>query len=136
MKTCSKCKQTKSLTEFAIAKTKPDGRSPDCKECKRIYNKEYYKKNYNDERIRLQKRKDSQWEKIEKFLHEVKTKCSRCGENRFAALDFHHKDPSTKEIAIAEAFNRSWSLERVKEEVNKCEVICSNCHRVEHWGIV
>ena len=132
MKNCSKCKVLKSLEEFAVAKTKADGRTPDCKECKRAYNKNYYSENYDAERIRLKRRQNEQRQVLEQYFREVKTKCSRCGEGRFAALDFHHKDPSTKEITLSEAFNRIWSLEKVKKEVNKCEVICSNCHRVEH----
>lgn len=136
MKICSLCKQNKPMTEFAVAKTKADGRSYDCKQCHRDYNKVYYKKNYKAERERLEKRQKEQRQKLEQMLHEVKTKCGRCDESRFAALDFHHKDPLTKEITVAEAFARNWTVERVKKEIDKCEVICSNCHRVEHWGMM
>lgn len=135
MKTCTKCKELKSIEEFAINRTKADGRSPSCKECKRSYNKDYYKNNYDAERVRLKKRQEDQWQILDNFFRRLKTKCSRCDESRYAALDFHHKDPSTKEITVAEAFRRNWNIERVKKEIEKCEILCANCHRVEHTNV-
>jgi len=56
-------------------------------------------------------------------------KCEICGYNRcIAALEFHHKDPTQKEFGIAsKGYTRSW--ERVKAELDKCQLVCSNCHR-------
>ena len=56
-------------------------------------------------------------------------KCERCGYNRCnAALDFHHKDPSQKDFGIAaKGHTRSWDA--IKKELDKCELVCSNCHR-------
>lgn len=58
-------------------------------------------------------------------------KCNRCGYNVHpAALEFHHKDSSEKEFNIARYCNKKWEV--VEAEVLKCELICSNCHRIEH----
>ena len=61
-------------------------------------------------------------------------KCIACGYNKCSrALDFHHIDPSTKEFGIAQkGYTRSWS--RVKDELDKCMLLCSNCHREVHAG--
>ena len=57
--------------------------------------------------------------------------CSICGyDKHYAALDFHHKDPDKKDFSISQNSNMSW--ERVKRELEKCILICSNCHREIH----
>lgn len=56
--------------------------------------------------------------------------CVRCGWNEnIVALQFHHKNDD-KEFSIANGANKSW--ERVKDEVAKCELLCANCHNIEH----
>jgi len=57
-------------------------------------------------------------------------KCERCGEGRWYCLDFHHRDPTTKEFTVGESVRRSWKV--IKAEIAKCEVLCANCHRAEH----
>lgn len=57
-----------------------------------------------------------------------------CGEAHIAALDFHHLDPSQKEIRITDAAMRGWSIEKLKNEISKCIVLCANCHRKLHWN--
>jgi len=59
-------------------------------------------------------------------------KCEICGYNKYAgALDFHYRDPLQKEFAIgAKGYTRS--LEKIKEELDKCQLLCANCHRELH----
>ncbi len=59
-------------------------------------------------------------------------KCQCCGYNKcIAALDFHHLDPSEKDFSIAHKRGSSFT-EEIKKELDKCVLICSNCHREEH----
>ena len=62
-------------------------------------------------------------------------RCAKCDYDRCsAALEFHHEDPDFKEFGICESGNtRSWDA--VKEELDKCVLLCSNCHREAHHGI-
>lgn len=62
-------------------------------------------------------------------------KCIVCGYNRcVSALAFHHIDESKKEFGIASyGYSRSW--DRVKAELNKCVLLCSNCHAEHHEGM-
>ncbi len=59
-------------------------------------------------------------------------KCENCGYNKCeAAMDFHHPDPSQKELGIGSG--KFFSFEKVKKELDKCTLLCSNCHREEHY---
>lgn len=59
--------------------------------------------------------------------------CETCGETDIACLDFHHTDPESKDISIARVVTNGWSKERILTEINKCVVLCSNCHRKLHY---
>lgn len=59
--------------------------------------------------------------------------CSNCGYNRCGAcLDYHHKNPATKECRI---LARDWKLgtPRILAELEKCVLLCKNCHYEEHY---
>jgi len=59
-------------------------------------------------------------------------KCIRCGHTGNAAtFEFHHRDPSKKDFGISTGNTNSW--EKVKKEVDKCDLLCSNCHREIHY---
>lgn len=61
--------------------------------------------------------------------------CQICGYNRtIAALDFHHKKSEGKDFGLSQnGLTRSW--ERTKKELDKCVLLCANCHREVHAGI-
>jgi hypothetical protein len=62
-------------------------------------------------------------------------KCSRCQyDTCLEALDFHHKDPSNKLYNVGRDMYEV-GMKLIKEEVKKCVLICSNCHRELHAGI-
>lgn len=61
-------------------------------------------------------------------------KCVQCGYNKsMAALEFHHIDPNIKEQNIAKYSTRQWDA--VKVELDKCILVCANCHREIHENI-
>lgn len=54
-------------------------------------------------------------------------KCQLCGYDKCRrALGFHHLNPKTKKFTIGTGHSRSWK--RVKEELDKCILVCANCH--------
>ena len=60
-------------------------------------------------------------------------KCQKCGLDlisNFFAADFHHLDPKLKSFAISDIRDKSWSV--ISDELKKCILLCSNCHRNEH----
>lgn len=76
--------------------------------------------------------------KIRRWLDEYKQtlKCSVCEESCWVCLDFHHVDPSTKDKPLSVIVRSASTIEKVKEELAKCVVLCANCHRKHHAGIV
>ena len=67
-----------------------------------------------------------------KAINYLDGKCLRCGYNKYPeVLEFHHRNPEEKEFNVsAKGHCRSW--ERVKKEIEKCNLICANCHRETH----
>lgn len=60
-------------------------------------------------------------------------RCKICGETHPACLDFHHKGDDKKLFNICEAVSRGYSDSVIWAEIAKCEVLCANCHRKEHY---
>jgi len=59
--------------------------------------------------------------------------CTKCGENHPATLDFHHHTPHPDNIKINKLVKfRRYGFAK-KEIIEKCIVLCSNCHRKHHW---
>lgn len=56
--------------------------------------------------------------------------CSRCGFDDPRALEFHHRNPEEKIASVASMLASGW--ERLMREVAKCDIICANCHAIEH----
>ena len=69
---------------------------------------------------------------IKKVLVDYKGgKCQYCGYDKsLRALQFHHLDPNIKDFGISENFTRG--IPKLKEEVDKCILLCSNCHAELH----
>ena len=57
-------------------------------------------------------------------------KCLICGESRTVCLVYHHRDPSRKKFQIGDI--SGWSLEVIYQEMQKCDLVCANCHRIIH----
>jgi len=70
------------------------------------------------------------------WLNGIKTDlgCAKCEEKRTPCLEFHHTEArkGNQELRISYLV-RSWSRERILEEIKKCIVLCRNCHALEHW---
>lgn len=59
--------------------------------------------------------------------------CKKCGwKECLLGLEFHHRDDKEKSFTINENYTLSWS--RLKEELDKCDLLCANCHRLAHYN--
>lgn len=107
-----------------------DRKSPAAQENARVHRRRWYEDNRQHAIGRVAERKAA----IRAFLAEVKAgmSCVRCGEDDPACLDFHHRDPAAKELHIGRVAGAGWSLARIKAEIEKCDVLCANCHRKLH----
>lgn len=65
-------------------------------------------------------------------------KCIRCGYifngQNIAAFEFHHTNPQEKDFKIGNVGNKSWKS--IVHELAKCELLCANCHSIEHSNIL
>jgi len=73
-----------------------------------------------------------------KFIHEKGGKCSKCGEKyngkNAAIFDFHHRDPKTKQFNLGINTMQNKSKKVLLIELEKCDLVCANCHRLIHGG--
>jgi hypothetical protein len=96
--------------------------------------KEYSRKHYlaNQETIIEKNRKNKAELKAEWSAFKRTLKCTKCGFDHIAALDFHHEDPSTKEHNVNRLISNKL-FKKAYEEIKKCVVLCANCHRIHHY---
>lgn len=111
------------------------------REKKLAYHSEYNKKWYQNPENALQKKVDAKvWRKKIKernrefFENYRKTHpCEKCGENHISCLDFHHKNKELKDREVSLMVHKGMSLERIMKEIEKCMVLCRNCHAKLHY---
>lgn len=126
-KQCSKCKENKNRDEFHKTKVSKDGLNIWCKECQKNHKKEHYK-SYKENYLSNNYQRRKWFYDLKKSL-----KCNRCGFSHPAALDFHHKDKDQKLFNISKQYHGNPKLkDEILNEISKCEVLCANCHRIEH----
>lgn len=114
-KICSQCKHDLPITEFY---SKPNRLYSSCKSC---FNKQCQKR----------------W--IQRKINAIQYKgssCTDCGlhlENtHYSVFEFHHLDPSQKDFDWSKL--RLLAATTIKVELNKCILLCANCHRIRHYS--
>lgn len=101
--------------------------------------KEYYHKNKEKSKQRAKISAKKHLEKWRSILKETNgdIKCKECGYDKcFAALEFHHRKSREKKFQISALFRKKPTPKRVellKEELKKCDLLCSNCHKEIHF---
>lgn len=129
MKICCRCKSSKSVDEFGKYAKSKDGLFPQCKECKREYDKEYYKSKAGRKESIKESNEARRQNRIT-FIGEYLSSnfCVDCGETDIRVLDFDHVR-GTKITEVTRLVAITAPIETIIEEINKCEVRCANCHR-------
>lgn len=94
----------------------------------------WYYKNKAIHIARVRRHEKESRVKVRKWLDDYKMlkTCSKCGFSHPKALDFHHVDPLSKEESVSSAVTQGWSISRIKKEIEKCILLCANCHRIYH----
>ena len=133
-KTCPRCEIIKTGAEFAKNRSRPDGLDTYCKECRRNLDRDRYQR--SDKRRRyLAESNSKQRDKNQRFVTRYlrNKQCIECGFDNSIALDFDHVNPDQKTLAVSEMANTSYSIQRIKQEIRKCRILCSNCHRIHTY---
>lgn len=108
--------------------------TPEYREKNRKYQNDWYHQNKES----ALKTRSQRLSKLRQQYRDYKlTKsCIKCGENHPACLDFHHPDPSLKDVNPSSLMTRKgWSFEKIAAELDLLEVLCSNCHRKVHFDL-
>lgn len=130
LKFCSKCSMEKLIELFSIRSHATGKRNTWCKSCIKKYDKERHKRLH----AKIIVQKVARREEIKHWYRNLKVnlECEKCPENHPACLTFHHVHPIDKEITISQAVSWCWSKKRILKEMEKCIVLCSNCHLKFH----
>lgn len=116
MKQCSNCKEYKPEKEFYWKDKAHTILNSKCKLCSNARMTELRRERY----ILVQEYKTSKG-------------CAVCGEKRHWVLDLHHRDGKEKEDTVSNMLRKNVSWEKIQEELDRCEVLCANCHRDYHY---
>jgi hypothetical protein len=95
------------------------------------YARKYYQANKEKTRLRTQRSRARYTKEFIDFKSRLA--CTKCGFNHYAALDFHHviRNPANKKITdLIRAGRIDFAMEEI---MNKCIVLCANCHRIHHY---
>lgn len=118
-KICSSCRESKLIDDFYVRPDRSDKYQSYCKSCFNTYCKE-------------------RW--VSKKYQAVEYKGSCCEDcalhvkdTQICVFDFHHLNPLEKEFNWKKLRLRSW--DSIKKELDKCALLCANCHRVRHFEI-
>lgn len=145
LKTCSKCGKPEGEVTFSIEKTRSGkllARS-DCKDCRSRYTKRYQQDNLEyfksksktrrrEKKILIREAASKSRQLRYALIKEIKESnpCTDCGRYYpYFVMDFDHRDPSTKLVGVATISKRLVRWERVLDEISKCDLVCTRCHR-------
>lgn len=102
-----------------------------CKLCHRAYNREHYRNNKQAYLDKARRNEALYTIAIREYVWQylLNNPCVTCGEADPVVLEFDHLDPSTKLFNISEAAKKVSKIASVQEEIDKCQILCANCHR-------
>ncbi len=129
-KECRICKEIKPLSLFHKNKSCSQGVTGTCRVCsgKRIKSW-YYKNRIIRQNIENKRNKKRQQEAVDYFggvCFDCKLNYPNC------VFEFHHLDPQQKDMNPSKAL--TLAKEKAWEELNKCVMLCANCHKIRHFG--
>lgn len=135
MKKCTICHSEKELSEFNKKKKNKDGLQNVCRECNKLRCKQYYANNQAKHRSVVATRNRTKRVELRTKLNTIKSinPCP-CGEADPICLEFHHICKKDLEIGLVSRYRWGWT--KIESELQKCVVLCSNCHKKKHAGKV
>lgn len=126
MKKCRICQLEKTLDCFASNVSRKDKLQTYCRDCHSKYTKDHYENNKSYYKTKARKRTNL----LRKQYNEYKESlpCFDCKKNYpYYVMDFDHRDKELKSTEVAKLVDRS--AQKLLEEIEKCDLVCSNCHR-------
>lgn len=135
-KQCYTCKEVLPTTSFGTNNSKKDKKKHICKECEKVLRRNRYlvDKNriYKENHRFHKKRKEVFYSYIKEYMKKDYFECTSCGYSHtiHAPFDWHHLDTTKKEYGISSMVRHT--KDKLFKELDKCILLCSNCHRILH----
>jgi hypothetical protein len=132
VKICSACSLVKPADEF---NRKGGALQSKCKSCQRAYHRLYYQRNRSRFIAKNRRNKNRQRKRLRTILLKIKQRpCQDCrGTFHPWVMELDHRDGTIKEAAVADLVSKGCTDARLLEEVEKCDVVCANCHRMRTY---
>ena len=122
MKNCNHCGKDYLPKKFDFNSKHCSKKCSDAAKWKRYYD---LHPEFHKERRHVGKKRN------EELVDSFKTECLRCKIKDKRVLDFHHE--GNKKISVGQLRKAGYSIETILKEINKCILLCANCHRIHHW---
>jgi hypothetical protein len=130
MKVCPSCNTEKEDHEFNYRYKALGIRHNICIVCQRVYKRKWYHGSAKETHLENVKERNKRMRaEAKEFVYQylLTHPCEMCGESDVRALEFHHTGEKNRSISVMVA--RGAILDRLREELAKCQVLCANCHR-------
>lgn len=132
MKICSSCKETKKYSDFNKKRSSKDKLQPNCRACDNARLREHYRNNpeyYRKKKNRLRNGyRDSHKELKESIA------CADCHVfYPYYVMDWDHR-PGEQKTSIVSKLIGKGSITKTKLEIQKCDLVCANCHRIRTFA--
>jgi hypothetical protein len=127
LKRCCTCKRELLRSEFNLRRAAFDGLQSRCRSCSRAWYEAH-----RDGHIVVVVRRNAAFRadlKAKLAAYFAEHPCVDCGERDIRCLEFDHRDRSTKTANIAGLLRAVVSWDVIRQEIEKCDVRCANCHR-------
>lgn len=127
-KTCTKCHRSLAIVNFPYRNKKIGRRHENCRPCRNAYHVQRYHKHIDENRRRDLQRRQA--------YRDLKAgKCTDCGVSYPPyVMDFDHREPVKKSFNITTGASMRMGIARLLREIEKCDLVCSNCHREREYG--
>lgn len=124
VKRCCTCKSVKPLAQFSRLRRARDGRQPSCRACNAAYHRANWERHMAQIRARTKRRRAATRAWVIEYLRGHP--CVDCGESDIVVLEFDHLRDKRANVSVLVQNGELW---QVRAEIEKCEVVCANCHR-------
>ncbi len=143
-KLCPMCKVSKPITEYSVSGNRVAGY---CKPCAAVKQRAYYaankekciaqamaRRNGKDRAREIEVTRQRMRDRKKEAVAYKGGKCEDCGGVFLeCAYDFHHLDPTKKDFNVGAKLGKGMTIDTVKVELDKCVLLCANCHRIRHY---
>jgi len=129
MKHCNGCDKDKDESDFWLKGNKTQAR---CKYCQKQYHKQHYIDNSGIYKAKAIISNDKYRSEARNYINSIKDNpCTDCN-NRYPyyVMDFDHREGVEKLYNVSNMPAVRASLDEIKNEIAKCDLVCSNCHRI------